>query len=369
MSKPNVHGLPSHLRKDAEGYFLDYFILEGGLKKRKRVRLGHVPLAQAKKILAQNMTDMLEQRFLEVDRKKVTFNEAADSFLAYSQGRKKSHRNDIPIVARFKVFFGNRYLESLTLDHLESYILQRQREGQVNHKGKALSGTTLNKEIACLKTIIHRAIRNGQIDRDPIVGIKKFKEIPRDRTLSPEECQGLLMACSNHLRPIVQLGYSTGMRCGEILGLRWEQVDFKNKVIFLEALDTKTQEKREVPLSEALVRLLQNVPKTLGSPYVFTYRGKRMASVKTAFKIACRRAGVENFRFHDLRHCSVTNMRKAGVSDNVTMSIHGHKSGAVFRRYDRVDREDRHKALGKVESLIDTHMTLVENQSPSERVK
>jgi hypothetical protein len=57
-------------------------------------------------------------------------------------------------------------------------------------------------------------------------------------------------------------------------------------------------------------------------------------------------------------------MRKAGVSDNVTMSIHGHKSGAVFRRYDRVDREDRHKALGKVESLIDTHMTLVENQSP-----
>jgi integrase len=156
------------------------------------------------------------------------------------------------------------------------------------------------------------------------------------------------------------------MRSGEILGLRWEQVDFKHKVIVLEALDTKTQEKREIPLNDTLVYLLQYVPKTLGSPYVFTYRGKRMASVKTAFKLACRKAGVENFRFHDLRHCMVTNFRKAGVSDNVIMSISGHKTHAVFKRYDRVDRDDRQKALGKVESLIDTHMTLVENQSPIE---
>jgi integrase len=369
MSKPNVHGLPQHLRKDAEGYFLDYFVQEGGLKKRKRVRLGFVPLAKAKIILAQNMTAMLEQRFLAADRKKVTFNEVADSFLAYSKVRKKSHRNDIPIVTRLKAFLGNRSLESLNPELLETYLLQRQKEGQLNHKGKSLSGTTLNKEIACLRTIIRRAIRNGQLDRDPIMEIKRFKEIPRDRTLSPEEYQRFLKECSRNLRPIVQLAYSTGMRCGEILGLRWEQVDFKNKVIILEALDTKTQEKREIPLSLALVGLLQQVPRTLGCPYVFTYRGKRMESVKTAFKGACRKAGVLGFRFHDLRHCAVTNFRKAGVSDSVIMSISGHKTHSVFRRYDRIDREDRHNALGRVESLIDTGMTLAETRVPLEESK
>ena len=365
MSKPNVNGLPPHLRKDKAGYFLDYFVQEGGEKKRKRARLGFVPLVQAKKILAQNMTDMIERRYLAADRKKATFDEVADSFLVYSKARKKSHRDDVSIVTRLKAFLGNRPLENLTQDLLESYIFQRQRDGQLNHKGKALAGTTLNKEITCLKTIIRRALRNGQIDRDPIMGFKKFKEIPRDRTLSPEEYQGLFKACSRRLLPIVQLAYSTGMRSGEILGLKWEQVDFKNKIIVLEALETKTQERREIPLSEALTGLLRQVPKTLGSPYVFTYKGKRMSTVRTAFRGACRKAGIEGFRFHDLRHCMVTNFRKAGVSDNVIMSISGHKTHAVFRRYDRVDREDRHKALGKVESLIDTRLTLVENQSPS----
>jgi integrase len=364
MSKPNVHGLPQHLRKDAGGYFLDYFVQEGGLKKRKRVRLGFIPLAQAKKILAQNMSDIFEQRFLALDREKAAFNQAADSFLAYSKSRKKSHRNDVPIVERFKVFFGNRTLESLTPDLVEAYLDQRKAEGQLNHKGKPISGTSLNKELACLKTIIRRAIRNGQIDRDPIPGIKRFKEVPRDRTLSVEEYSRLLRSCSPRLMAIVQLAYSTGMRCGEILGLRWEQVDFKNKIIALEALETKTQEKREIPLNASLAGMLQQVPKTLGSPFVFTYKGKRMASIKTAFNGVCRKAGITGFRFHDLRHCAVTNFRKAGVSDSVIMSISGHKTHAVFRRYDRVDREDRHKALGKVESLIDTHMTLVENQAP-----
>ena len=63
MAKPNVHGLPQHLRKDAGGYFLDYFVQENGLKKRKRVRLGQIPLAQAKRILAQSMGDIAEQKY------------------------------------------------------------------------------------------------------------------------------------------------------------------------------------------------------------------------------------------------------------------------------------------------------------------
>lgn len=364
MSTPNVHGLPPHLRKDNAGYFLDYSVKEGGRRVRKRVRLGFIPLVQAKKVLAQNMVDLVAGRYLVGDQSKVTLAEAADSFLAYSKSRKKSHRNDIPIVARFKVYFANKALESLTPDLVEAYINQRRSDGQLNHRGKPISGTSLNKEIACLKTIVRRAMLNGQISRNPILGVRKFKEIPRDRTLTNEEYQRLLDVCPRRLQPIIQLAYATGMRCGEVLGLKWTQVDFKNKVLVLEALETKTLEKREIPLNESLLGLLQQVPRTLGSPYVFTFKGQPMKSIKTAFKRICRKAGIENFRFHDLRHCAVTNFRKAGVSDSVIMSISGHKTHAVFRRYDRVDREDRQNALRKVEILMDTARTAVENQTP-----
>jgi integrase len=369
MAKPNAHGLPQHLRKDVAGYFLEYYLKEGGIRTRRRVRLGHIPLVQAKKILAQNMAEIVEGKFLASEKARVTFVEAADSFLAYSKSRKKSHRNDPPIVSRFKVFFGNRSLESLTPDLVEAYLIQRQQEGQLNHKGKPITGTTLNKEIACLKTIVRRAMLNGQIDRNPIFGVRKYKEVPRNRTLNPEEFQKLFESATPRMRPIIALGYYTGMRCGEVLGLKFSQLDFKHKILVLEAVDTKTMERREIPLSDALIGLLRQVPPTLGSPYVFTYKGKPMKSIKRAFKWACRKAGIDNFRFHDLRHCMVTNFRKAGVSDNVIMSISGHKTHSVFRRYDRVDREDRHGALQKVEILIDTNKTLVENQCPSEGAK
>src|SRR5579871_804806 len=356
MSRPNVHGLPQHLRKDAGGYFLDYSVLEGGIEKRKRVRLGQVPLAQAKKVLALHMQEIVERKFLNVENT-ATFGEAADSFLAYSRARRKTFKNDSQIVGRLKAFFGNRSLESLNLDLVEAFIAERMDKGNRQFEGKALAGTIVNHDIGILKSIIHRAFLNGLIEKNPIRGVKKFKETPRDRVLEPEEYQRLLDQCRPHVKAMVQLAYLTGMRRGEILGLRWDQVDLSNKVIVLEAADTKTQEKREVPLSATLLELFKRIPKTLGSPYVFTYKGERIKSIKTAFLRACRAAGIPNFRFHDLRHCAVTNLRKAGVSDTVIMSISGHKTYAMFKRYNRIDRQDRLTAMGQVQRQFDTDMT------------
>jgi integrase len=324
-------------------------------------------LAQAKRVLAQHTQDLVEQRFIAVEKPKVTFLEAADSFLAYSAVRKKSHKNDAQITARLKAFFKDRALESLTPDLVEAYLVQRRKEGNKLLEGKALKGATLNRDVACLKTIVRRAILNRQIDRNPIEGVGRFKEYSRERTLTAEELQTLLGNCSPHLRSIVQLAYLTGMRRGEILGLTWDQVDFKSRIIVLEAENTKTQEKREIPMGDTLKDLFQRIPRTLGNSYVFTFIGKRIGTVKTAFTRACQRANISDFRFHDLRHCAITNLRKAGVSDSVIMSISGHKTYAVFRRYDRIDRNDRQEAIRKVERLIDTDMTLVENH-PSQKV-
>ncbi len=366
MSKTNVFGLPQHLRKDSKGYFLDYYLLKGGLKKRKRVRLGFIPLVQAKLVLAQHLQEMVTGKFLVEEKPKITFNEAADSFLAYSAARKKSYKNDAQITEKLKAFFKNRPLESLTPDHVEAFLNQRKKEGNKHHKKDFLKGSTLNRDMACLKTIIRRAILNKQIERNPIEGIRRFKEHSRDRTLTEQEWQDLLGFCPPHLKPIVELAKFSCMRRGEILGLKWDQVDFKNKIIVLEASDTKTDEKREIPLSSYLNRLFKGIPKTLGSPYVFTYRGKGIKNIRTSFQSVLRKAGIEDFHFHDFRHCAITNLRKAGVSDSVIMSISGHKTFSVFRKYDKIDREDRQDAFRRVEILNDTNKTRQENLIPQE---
>lgn len=357
MSKPNVHKLPPHLRKDDKGYFLDYFVEEGGLRNRKRVRLGQIPLVQAKKVLAQHMQEIVTGKYLAVEKPEMTFNQVADSFLAYSEARRRSYRNDLQMVNRLKGYFGNKPLKSLTPDLVESYLTERRKAGNITFEGKPLSNSTLNRDLDILKSILNRAVLNGILDKNPIQKVKGFKEESRDRTLTPEEYEAILAHCSPRLSAVVQLAYWTCMRKGEILGLRWEQVDLQNKVVNLEAADTKTKEKREVPLTDALIDLLKRTPKTLGSPYVFTHKGRRILDVKTAFLKACRMAGVNGFRFHDLRHCAVTNLRKAGVNDSVIMSISGHKTYAMFKRYNRIDRKDRMDALRLLERLNDTYMT------------
>src|ERR1700679_1979817 len=319
MSKPNAHGLPQFLRKDEKGYFLDYRAEVDGLSRRKRVRLGQIPFAQAKKILAEHYQEIANGKYLADERPRVTFNEAADSFLAFSKARKKSHRRDFFSVQALRAFFGARPLESLTPNLVEDYLVFRKKES--GQRGRELQGSTLNREIACLKTIARRAVLNRQIDRNPIEGIRMFREVSRNRTLTPEEYQRLLENCSAHFQPIVQLAYDTGMRRGEVTGLKWDQLDLKAGVITLKSEDTKTQEEREIPLDEGLKDLFRRIPKVLGSPYVFNFRGHGLKDPKTAFLRACQRAKITDFRFHDLRHCAVTNFRKAGVSDSTIMSI------------------------------------------------
>jgi integrase len=357
MSKPNVHGLPQHLRKDLKGYFLDYFIAEGGLRKRKRVRLGHIPAVQAKLVLARHMNEIVSGKFLDVQKPEITFNQAADSFLDYSEARRRSYRNDHQMIERLKSYFGTLPLKRITPDIVEGYLTKRRNTGNITFAGKPLANATINRDIGVLKSIMNRAVFNGLLEKNPIQKVRAFREESRDRTLTPEEYEALLARCAPRMRAIIELAYWTAMRKGEILGLRWEQVDFQNKVINLQAADTKTQEKREVPLTKALIDLLRRTPTTLGCPYVFTHKGKRILDVKTAFLKAVRKAGIKDFRFHDLRHCAITKMRKAGVNDTVIMSISGHKSYSMFKRYNRVDQKDRLNALEQVERFNDTVMT------------
>jgi integrase len=138
------------------------------------------------------------------------------------------------------------------------------------------------------------------------------------------------------------------MRSGEIQGLTWNKVDLKAGLIRLEGKDTKTGEGRNVPISPVLRDTLEGIRKELREGKVapidgrvFTWRGKPMTEGwKTAFKTACRKAGLMDLHFHDLRHTFVTRKVREGHDYKRIMAITGHKTFAVFQRYNNPSEED-----------------------------
>jgi len=87
--------------------------------------------------------------------------------------------------------------------------------------------------------------------------------------------------------------------------------------------------------------------------HVFIYNGVPVKEIKRSFKSACKKAGIEDFRFHDLRHTFITNMRKAGVERGIIMKITGYKTTSMFDRYNTVDQEDAEKAMEKLDGYLD----------------
>lgn len=351
MGKPNAHQLPEHLRLGPGGYYLDYTVFENGRKKRMREKLGPIPLKLAKNIRDQRMAELAKGKFLGI-KPKVTFRQAGEAFLDYARNRKRSWKKDVQSMRMLNQALGELPLEEIRPQVVEGFLRQLRVKGP---SGKPLKDSTLNLHMALLKTVLNRAVVNGLVEHYPLRGLKLFKlDNQRDRVLSPTEFEALRAACPAHLKPIVTMAFFTAMRRGEILNLRWDQVDLKAGVIRLAAGDTKTAERREVPLDAGLRALIQAQPRVAGLDRVFTWRGRAIADIKTAFNKACADAGITDFRFHDLRHCAITNLRKAGVDQTTIMSISGHKTAHVFRRYNHIDRGDRMDALSRVRHFYDT---------------
>ena len=236
----------------------------------------------------------------------------------------------------------------------------------MSRRGQAPTPATLNRELACLKRMFNVAIKGllvlkgGVPASNPAASVSLERETKeRDRVFSSSEFQALMNVAPAHLKAILLTAYHTGLRRSEILGLTWDRVDLKASVIRLRPEDTKTREGRTIPLTKELSGTLRNVTIYLDAsgqrvPYVFTYAGRKIGSVRRAFETACREARISNAVFHDLRHTFVTNMRRAGVDYFRIMAVTGHKTMSVFKRYDTVDHQDLQQAIGQLDTYMDT---------------
>ena len=168
---------------------------------------------------------------------------------------------------------------------------------------------------------------------------------PRERRLLPGEETRLFEACRKArnawLLPLVRLALETAMRQSELLRLRWEHVDLAGRTAYLP--DTKNGEPRTVPLSTTAVTVLRGLPRALHGD---VFAGVTREAVKRSYMRAIRRAGIEDLRFHDLRHEAATRLFEKGLNIMEVASVTGHKDLRMLRRYTHLKAEDLARRLG-----------------------
>ncbi|HWF61524.1 MAG TPA: site-specific integrase [Nitrospira sp.] len=168
----------------------------------------------------------------------------------------------------------------------------------------------------------------------------------RQGFFTDEEYQLLRAVLPDHVKIPLIIAYWTGMRAGEIVMLRWEQVDLERGLIRLEPGTTKNNQGRLIPLvkevTEALWQWKQwTLNRYPSCSWVCHFRGERLQRVpESAWQKACERVGLKGKLFHDLRRTAVRNMVRVGISERVAMTISGHKTRSVFDRYDIVNEKD-----------------------------
>ena len=361
------------LTRRRDSYYVEFPVLDDGKAltlargvpgaKLKRWKVGSLNRTLAKQQEAIIKTDLMKG-LVKSDRLQgpMTFRMLAESYLEAPEIKRQANYRGKEATVRnlLSPTFGDRLIDSITPAMVEGYREQRRTHKGV--EGTTIKVATINRDLALLKHILGRAVRDGLLEKNPLRLVKQEKEDnARDRVLTQEEFEKLQEHSAPHLQAVNLIAYQTGMRCGEILNLTWDKVDLKAGLIRLKGEDTKTREGRVIPLMPELTARLKDLYKVryMHEPHVFLVDGKSIGSIKTAFKNACRRAGIVGFRFHDFRHTAVTNMRRAGVDHLTIMQITGHKTLTVFKRYNSFLESD----LKEAASRFNTYLTLAQQSN------
>jgi integrase len=155
---------------------------------------------------------------------------------------------------------------------------------------------------------------------------------------------------------MVMVALTTGMRRGEILGLKWDYVRLESRLIILPV--TKNNTVRVLPINETLYRILAEMPQKSG--YVFgNGNGGHIGDIKHSFTSACRKAGITDFRFHDLRHTYASHLAMRGVHIRALQELLGHKTLAMTQRYSHLAPEQLQNAVKLLDGVIGERQVII----------
>jgi len=259
-----------------------------------------------------------------------TLQEFSDDYINHARDvkQKRSWQRDVQLLQPLLKLYRNKKLSDITTKDIEDFKLSRLQE---------VSPATVNRSLSVLRHLFNLAKRWKKFFGDNPVSIVGLLEENNqiERILTPNEEKTLIEVSISYLRPIINTALNTGMRKGEILSLKWSDVDFNSSYITINQTNSKSKKQRKVPINIYLKKLLIELKlKSVQSEYVFSdNKGNKVNRIRTAFTAACRRANLKGLRFHDLRHTAATRMVESGANIVAISKILGHSDIKTTMRY------------------------------------
>lgn len=361
--------LPKGIYLRGEIYWVRYAGLDGKIiceSSKQGDRTGK-KLKDAEALLHERKADIGRGKQPEI-RKKIpnyTFKQLSVEYLQWARRQRCFKKKEI-LINQLSGIFGAYPLRAFNSRLLEQYQTERMEKSNKQVKKTPKGGNkpgTINRHVAAIKHMFTKAVEWEMVEEEVLKKVRKVKLLEESNTrlrfLSKEECQALLKACDPNLRPIVICALNTGMRKGEILSLRWDDVDLVHGFILLPI--TKNGERREIPINGTLRATLEDLhrgtserPRRIDSPYVFYDKmgNEKYKNPQTSFNTALRRAGIRDFRFHDLRHTFASQLVMAGVDITTVKELLGHKTLTMTLRYAHLAPSHKARAVDALDDAI-----------------
>jgi integrase len=377
-----------------------YYMLWRQHGRQFRKSTGETVKEKAKRVLDRKMEELRAGGPAVPDPDKLHYSDLRALYVRdYEEQEHKSRRRNAETgelyfassLKHLNDFFEGWKISEITVDAINQFKTSRQAAGAANG--------TINRALAALRRMYKLATDQSKVRFTPAIKLlfESKRVSPRQGFLDVVEYEKLSNTVPEYIRPLLAMGFYTGMRLGEIIGLKWHQVKLSDNEgeshVELSAEDTKNSEPRIVPLIDGLPEMLENIrrkhPKASGSDFVFlTAAGTPIQSASSFIKpwrTACIKAAIRtklNGRevvshfskgseccpyceaekveegvyvgliFHDLRRSAVRNLTQAGVPRSLAMRISGHKTESVFERYNITTDADVQNAGVKMQDYI-----------------
>jgi len=322
--------------------------------RRKWKSTGATVKTDALKALTQ-FKELLQER-----TRSVSLQQFVSEFLVYGEANYSRKTVTIyrTVLKRFVTLTGNVSLMELTPQHIDKYRAKRLKDKTKSKHPRDLSAVSVNVEMRALKAAFNTAQRWKLLDANLFEGVS-LAEVPERDPLffSPSDFERLLQCIKeNWLKEIVVFAVLTGMRRGELINLRWQDVDLHAKTIQIHSTSTfrtKQGRKRVIPLNDTAFYLVQSRHGKDTSDHVFTLNGKQIFDgwLTHAFKKAVRRAKLEKdgLHFHSLRHTFASWLVQDGVSLYEVQKLLGHSSSSVTEIYSHLQPEQMHSTVNRID--------------------
>jgi len=343
-------------------YYIRYQFRGTDIKERVGRKSRGFTRATAKNALKSRLGDIARGQFsLEKTRRPVPFSTLLKQYEEYARTNWRDFKRQKYFLHSFGKHFGDTPLSQITSWHIEKW------KSDIR---KNLKPGSVNRHMTVLKHMFKKGVEWGLAKINPTVGIKRFpKADPRTRFLSEDELERLLVACKEQKRqpwllPLVTVAVHTGMRRGELLGLRWSNVDLNRELITLQ--QDKTLKIKSIPINEAAREALIWLDKHRYGDHVFMYQwGKPIgkSNVQDSIDKVCSKAGIDDFTFHGTRHTFGSHLVMAGVDLATVSKLMGHTTINMTMRYAHLTPKHEAEAVAKL------NMRLAQNRNISETQK